>query len=99
MEELLDTAAAMARAQHRAGRKLPRPLELALFMTEFEREVRAPILPTRVARLVLRRLAAMAGRRGLDAHYRQLRGGDADLAMARERRGQRTPNGSADACY
>jgi mannose-6-phosphate isomerase-like protein (cupin superfamily) len=99
MEELLDTAAAMARAQHRAGRKLPRPLELALFMTEFEREVRAPLLPARMVRLVLRRLAAIAGRRGLDAQYRQLRGSNADLATAGRRRVQRTPNGSADACY
>jgi mannose-6-phosphate isomerase-like protein (cupin superfamily) len=98
MEELLDTAAAMARSQCDARRKLPRPLELALFMTEFEREVRAPILPARIVRLVLRRLAALAGRRGLDEHYRQLRGRNADLPTAGGR-AQPTLNGPADARY
>ena len=45
MEELLGTAAALAsgRTGRLAGR--PRLLDLALFLREFEREVRAPLLP------------------------------------------------------
>lgn len=73
MEELLETAAALAREQHSAGRVLPRPLELALFMADFEREVRAPFLPARLVAPVMRRLAGFARRRGLDARYRLLR--------------------------
>ncbi len=72
MEELLETAAAIAQEQCEAGRALPRPIELALFMTDFEREVRAPFLPTTVVRLVMRRLARLARRRGLDARYERL---------------------------
>ena len=74
MQELLETAAAMAQDQHRAGRMLPRPLDLALFMTEFEHEVRAPVLPRAVVRGVARRVAGLARRRGLDSRYRELRG-------------------------
>ncbi len=73
--ELLATAAALAQDQHAAGRRLPRLLELALFMTEFEREVRAPILPVRLVRLVTRKLAVLADRRGLDERYRGLHRG------------------------
>jgi quercetin dioxygenase-like cupin family protein len=82
MEELLETAAALARDQHAAGRALPRPLELALFMTEFEREVRAPFLPAGLVRAVMRRLAALAGRHGLDERYQRLRHRGANLMLA-----------------
>ncbi len=64
----------MAQDQHRAGRMLPRPLDLALFMTEFETEVWAPVLPRAVVRGVARRAAGLARRRGLDSRYRELRG-------------------------
>jgi mannose-6-phosphate isomerase-like protein (cupin superfamily) len=73
MEELLETAAAMAREQHAAGRVLPRPVDLALFMADFEREVRAPFLPAGLVRLAIRRLARLARRRGLDRRYHKLR--------------------------
>ncbi len=73
MEELLETAAALAQEQHSAGRALPRPLELALFMADFEREVRAPFLPARLVRPAVRRLAGFARRHGLDGRYRGLR--------------------------
>lgn len=73
MEELLETAAALAQEQHSAGRALPRPFELALFMADFEREVRAPFVPARLMRPAMRRLAGFARRRGLDARYRLLR--------------------------
>jgi len=73
MQDLLETAAALARRQHAAGRKLPSPLDLALFMRDFEREVRAPYLPRILVRAVTRPVAWLAGRRGLDARYRRLR--------------------------
>jgi mannose-6-phosphate isomerase-like protein (cupin superfamily) len=73
MEELLATAAAIAQEQHAAGRALPRPVELALFMADFEREVRAPFLPPRLVSPVARWAAGLARRRGLDARYRRLR--------------------------
>jgi quercetin dioxygenase-like cupin family protein len=73
MQELLETAAALAQDQHTAGRRLPRPTDLVLFMRDFEREVRAPYLPAALVRAVLTPLARLARRRGLDSRYRQLR--------------------------
>ncbi len=74
MLQLLETAAAMAQAQHAAARRLPSPVDLALFMRDFEREVRAPYLPAALVRAVIRPAAWLAGRCGLDARYRRLRG-------------------------
>jgi quercetin dioxygenase-like cupin family protein len=74
MRELLETAAAMARAQHAAARRLPSPVDLALFMRDFEREVRAPYLPAVLVRAVTRTAAWLAARCGADARYRRLRG-------------------------
>jgi quercetin dioxygenase-like cupin family protein len=76
MAELLETAAALAQAQHRAARRLPSPLDLALFMRDFEREVRAPYLPAALVRAVTRAASWLARRRGLDARYRRLRAPD-----------------------
>jgi quercetin dioxygenase-like cupin family protein len=73
MQELLETAAALAQDQHAAGRRLPRPIVLALFMRDFEREVRAPYLPAALVGAVLAPLARLARRWGLDARYRRLR--------------------------
>jgi hypothetical protein len=64
----------MARAQHAAARRLPSPVDMALFMRDFEREVRAPYLPAAVVRAVIRPAAWLAWRCGLDARYRRLRG-------------------------
>jgi quercetin dioxygenase-like cupin family protein len=74
MQALLETAAAMAREQHAAGRRLPRLADLVLFMRDFEREVRAPYLPAPLLRPVLRWLARLASARGWDEHYRRVRG-------------------------
>lgn len=74
MAAMLDVAAALARDQHAAGRNLPRPVDLALFMRDFEREVRAPYIPAVLVRLVTRPLAWLARSRALDARYRRLRG-------------------------
>jgi mannose-6-phosphate isomerase-like protein (cupin superfamily) len=74
MRELLETAAALAQAQHAAARRLPSPVDLALFMRDFEREVRAPYLPAGLVRAVTRPAAWLAARCGADARYRRLRG-------------------------
>jgi quercetin dioxygenase-like cupin family protein len=73
MEAMLRTAAALAQEQHAAGRGLPRLVDLALFMDEFDREVRAPYLPRPLVRLVMRTIAGLARSAGRDARYRRLR--------------------------
>jgi quercetin dioxygenase-like cupin family protein len=73
MQELLETAAALARDQHAAGRRRPRLLDLALFMRDFDREVRAPYLPAALVRLVMRGLARIAVAGGWDDRYRRAR--------------------------
>jgi len=73
MRELLETAAAMAAEQHAAARRVPRLTDLALFMRDFEREVRAPYLPVLLVRSVISPLAWLAKRWGADARYRRLR--------------------------
>lgn len=72
-EAMLETAAALARDQQAAGRTLPRPLDLALFMCDFDREVRAPYLPAPLVRAVLRPLRGLARSLGRDTRYRRLR--------------------------
>lgn len=72
MEAMLEVAATIATDQHAAGRPLPPPVDLALFMSEFEREVRAPYLPAVLVRPVMRVVAWLARSRGLDARYRRL---------------------------
>jgi len=74
MQGLLETAAALAQDQLAAARRLPSLLDLALFMREFEHEVRAPYLPGALARAVIRPAAWLARRSGLDARYNRLRG-------------------------
>jgi quercetin dioxygenase-like cupin family protein len=76
MADLLETAAAMASGTLRSARLLPsvpRPHELILFMRDFEREVRAPYLPAAAVRAVIRPLAWLIRRCGLDARYRRWR--------------------------
>jgi mannose-6-phosphate isomerase-like protein (cupin superfamily) len=73
MQALLETAAALAREQHRAARRRPSPVDLALFMRDFEREVRAPYLPSALVRALTRPAAWLARRSGLDARYRRQR--------------------------
>jgi hypothetical protein len=80
MQDLLETAAAMAQDQHAAARRLPRLADLALFMRDFEREVRAPYLPAALVRLVVRPAAWLARRSGIDARYQSLRESQAGQA-------------------
>ena len=52
---------------------LPRPLDLALFMGDFDREVRAPYLPAPLVRAALRPLRVLARFLGRDTRYRRRR--------------------------
>jgi quercetin dioxygenase-like cupin family protein len=72
MEELFETSVALAREGRTTGSGMPYPFELALFMNEFEAEVRAPFLPIGIVRMVMAPLAWMARRRGLDSRYQKL---------------------------
>lgn len=71
MEQLLDTATALAREGRTNRKGLPEPLELALFVREFEREVRAPFPPAGIVRAMMTPLVWLAARRGLDERYRR----------------------------
>jgi hypothetical protein len=71
MEELFETVAALAREGRTFPSGMPRPLELAMFMREFEHEVEAPVAPGLV-RAVMSPLVWIARRRGLHARYRAM---------------------------
>lgn len=73
MQALLETAAEMAKAQRSARRLLPNPVNLSLFMRDFEREVRAPYLPKPLVDLVTGTVAALARILRLDTTYHKLR--------------------------
>jgi quercetin dioxygenase-like cupin family protein len=68
MEELFETVAALAAEGRTLRSGMPRPLDLALFMREFEHEVAAPVAPA-LARTVMAPLAAIGERRGLATRY------------------------------
>jgi len=80
MDAMLVVGTAMAREQYAEGRKLPRPLELALFLRDYEREVASPYFPA-VVRAVSRPIAWLTRWRALDAHYQQLRDRDSATAL------------------
>lgn len=63
MEELLETAVALARAGRTTEKGLPHPLDLALFMHEFDAEVRVPFVPAAAMHAVLAPLVWLARRR------------------------------------
>jgi quercetin dioxygenase-like cupin family protein len=70
MEQLWETTVALAQEGRTFPSGLPRPLDLALFMREFEQEVRAPFAPG-VIRVAMAPLAWLAARRGLTSRYQQ----------------------------
>jgi mannose-6-phosphate isomerase-like protein (cupin superfamily) len=74
MRDLLETAAMLAQDQHAAGRRVPRLIDLVLFMRDFEQEVRAPYLPAAPVRAVMRLLGRVARWLGADLRYRRIRG-------------------------
>jgi quercetin dioxygenase-like cupin family protein len=74
MEELFETAVSLAQDGRTLSSGMPDPLELALFMHEFEAEVRAPFAPAPLVRMVMTPLTWLARRRGLDSRYQKLTG-------------------------
>ncbi len=74
MEELFEAAVALAREGRTTVSGMPYPLDLALFMHEFEAEVRAPFTPAPLVRMVLAPLKWLARRRGLDSRYQKVTG-------------------------
>lgn len=71
MEELFETAVALAREGRTTAGGMPQALDLALFMRRFEAEVGAPFVPAAVVRAVMAPLAWLARRRGFDSRYAQ----------------------------
>jgi quercetin dioxygenase-like cupin family protein len=69
MEELLRTTADLAREGRTLPNGMPFPLDFALFLHEFEREVAMPVLPGGLVRAGIAPLIQAARRRGLDARY------------------------------
>jgi quercetin dioxygenase-like cupin family protein len=66
MEQLFETAVALAEQGRTMLGGIPKPLELALFTREFEQEVRAVSPPRWLQRIGLAPLAWLAQRRGRD---------------------------------
>ena len=71
MEELFETTAALADEGRVLSTGMPKPLELALFVREYKREVRAPFPPPWVVRVTTTPLAALARRLGRAERYRR----------------------------
>jgi mannose-6-phosphate isomerase-like protein (cupin superfamily) len=69
MERLFETAVALAQEGRTTSKGMPKPLDLALFVNEFRREVKAPFPPAWAQRASLAPLAAIARRRGHDERY------------------------------
>lgn len=69
MEQLFETAVALAKDGRTTRSGLPKPLDLALFAQEFEQEVQAAFPPRWVQRIALAPLAWLAKRRGHNVRY------------------------------
>ena len=69
MEQLFETAVALAQEGRTMMRGIPKPLDLALFTRAFEQEVQKARLPLWLQRVALGPLARLARRRGYDARY------------------------------
>src|SRR3954469_1324667 len=69
MERLLETTVALAEEGKVTKKGMPKPLDLALFVTEFKDEVRGPGSPGWVQRASLAPLAFIARRRGRAERY------------------------------
>jgi quercetin dioxygenase-like cupin family protein len=69
MEQLFETAVALAEEGRTMLNGVPRPLDLALFTRQFEQEVRAAFPPAWLQRVSLAPLAWLATRRGYNARY------------------------------
>ncbi len=69
MEQLFETTVALAHDGRTNGKGMPRPLDLALFVREYEDEVRAPFPPVPVVKAAMAPLAWIAKHRGLAERY------------------------------
>lgn len=69
MEDLFETAVALADEGRTTRKGMPRPLDLALFVSEFRDEVRGAFPPAWIQRATLAPLAWIARRRGYAARY------------------------------
>lgn len=69
MEQLFETTVALAEDGRTTGRGMPKPLDLALFVREYRREVKAPFPPAPIVRAMLAPLAWMATRKGHGERY------------------------------
>ncbi|MGH2923797.1 MAG: cupin domain-containing protein [Solirubrobacterales bacterium] len=69
MEELFETAVALARDGRTNRKGMPKPLDLALFVREFAAEVQGAFPPLWVQRMTLAPVAWLARKRGLAARY------------------------------
>ena len=69
MEQLFETAVALAKEGRTTRTGLPKPLDLALFVREYEREVQGAFPPVWIQRLALAPLAWLAKRLGYCARY------------------------------
>ena len=69
MEELFETTVALAHDGRTTSTGMPKPLDLALFVRRYQREVKAPFPPAPVVRAMLAPLAWMASRRGHAERY------------------------------
>jgi quercetin dioxygenase-like cupin family protein len=69
MEDLLVTTCELAHEGNVMRSGMPKPLHLALFVSRFRREVRAPFPPAPLVRALMAPLAAIARLRGHHARY------------------------------
>ena len=69
MEDLLCNTVALATEGKTNRKGMPKPVHLALFVREYENEVRAPFPPPAVVRALMAPLAAIGRARGHDERY------------------------------
>ena len=69
MEQLFETTLALAEDGRTTSKGMPKPLDLALFVRQYQREVKAPFPPAPVVRAMLAPLAWMATRKGHGERY------------------------------
>jgi hypothetical protein len=82
MEQLFETAVALAKEGRTMLGGIPRPLDLALFTREFDQEVQAAFPPRWLQRLALAPLAWLGRWRGRDLDYhRHEQAPEADAAL------------------
>ena len=72
LERLFETVVSLAEEGRCLRSGMPKPLDLALFVREFRREVRAPFPPPLAVRAALAPLAWVAERRGRDLQPAEL---------------------------